>query len=218
MRLEHIGIYAHDTDALREWYENVLGMKMIRKLEKEGRPPIFFLAGEGGLKLEILPSSSREIRRELSDPGYSHLGIAVDDFEATARSLSAKGINLHDVRTTSTGWTIGYFEDPEGNRLEIVYRPEETEKTETIYIEVSKCRGCGSCELACSFAKYRVFNPSKCALRLDHDVETGRTAPVISPVSCDLCGGDPACVRTCPYGALVAVEPEGVRPKILAVV
>ncbi|MEM3434165.1 MAG: VOC family protein [Candidatus Methanomethyliaceae archaeon] len=124
MRIEHIGIYAHDTEALAKWYENVLRMKVIRKLEKEGRPPIFFLKGESETELEILPASQKQLTRELSDPGYSHLGIVVSNFEETSNYLQEKGVQVEGIRTTTNGWTIGYFTDPEGNRLEIVYRPK----------------------------------------------------------------------------------------------
>jgi catechol 2,3-dioxygenase-like lactoylglutathione lyase family enzyme len=124
MRIEHIGIYAHDTEALSKWYENVLKMRVVRKLEKEGRPPIFFLKGESETELEILPASQKEFTRELSDPGYSHLGIVVENFEEVVQYLQDRGVKVEGVRTTTNGWTIGYFTDPEGNRLEIVYRPK----------------------------------------------------------------------------------------------
>lgn len=123
MKVEHLGIYAKDPEALSQWYLEKLGFSVVRKLEKEGRPPIYFLKAEGGWEVEILPSPSSPQERGLSDPGYSHIGLVVDDFDQTASFLQSRGISLHDVRDTSNGWTIGYFEDPEGNHLEIVYRP-----------------------------------------------------------------------------------------------
>jgi catechol 2,3-dioxygenase-like lactoylglutathione lyase family enzyme len=123
MNAEHIGLYATDTAGLSRWYTETLGFKVIRTLEKEGRPPIFFLQGEEGMVIEILPTSSPRAARQLSDPGYSHVGLVVDDFEQEMALLEARGIFLQDVRRTSNGWTIGYFDDPEGNRLEMVYRP-----------------------------------------------------------------------------------------------
>ena len=76
-----------------------------------------------GWEIEILPSTLSPREKELTAPGYSHVGLVVDDFEKTSRFLASKGVSLHDVRSTSNGWTIGYFEDPEGNVLEVVYRP-----------------------------------------------------------------------------------------------
>lgn len=124
MKVEHLGIYAADSEGLSQWYRERLGFAVVRKLEKEGRPPIYFLKTEAGWEIEILPSPSSPRKRELTDPGYSHIGLVVEDFDQTAAFLESRGISLHDVRDTSIGWKIGYFEDPEGNRLEIVYRPQ----------------------------------------------------------------------------------------------
>jgi glyoxylase I family protein len=124
MYAEHVGLYAGDPVELAKWYIEMLGFEVVRTLEKEGRPPIYFLKGNRGLVIEILPTGGTRSGRELSDPGYSHIGIVVEDFDQAASSLKSKGISLFDVRQTSNGWTIGYFDDPEGNRLEIVCRPQ----------------------------------------------------------------------------------------------
>jgi carbon-monoxide dehydrogenase iron sulfur subunit len=73
---------------------------------------------------------------------------------------------------------------------------------EGIVVYPSKCRGCRSCQLACSFSHHRVFNPAKSVIAWEREVETDHTTPMISPIACDLCGGDPSCVKACPYGAL----------------
>jgi catechol-2,3-dioxygenase len=125
MKAEHIGIYANDVETLAQWYRDNFAFNIIRALEKEGRPPIYFLKEKAGLVIEILPTSTKKQKRELSDPGYSHIGIVVEDFDQMAEHLKSKNIALHDVRKTSNGWKIGYLEDPEGNRLELVYRPQE---------------------------------------------------------------------------------------------
>jgi len=122
MKVEHVGIYARDGEALAAWYCDVLDLAVVRKLEKPGRPPIYFLRGEGGVTIEILPTGERGPDRGLQGSGLSHIGIAVDDVEQTASRLAAKGVAVHDVHRTTQGWVIGYFEDPEGNALEIVQR------------------------------------------------------------------------------------------------
>jgi carbon-monoxide dehydrogenase iron sulfur subunit len=77
-------------------------------------------------------------------------------------------------------------------------------KIDGIVIYPHKCRGCRSCQLACSYVRQKVFNPAKSVIVMDREVETEHTAPVILPLACDLCGGDPACLKACPYGAIVA--------------
>jgi ferredoxin len=92
------------------------------------------------------------------------------------------------------------------------------EKAIKLCVNASMCRGCGSCQLACSFAKAKVFNPYKSAIRLDYDPESGHTAPAILPLSCNLCGGFPTCVNICPYDALSTEEKPGLNYKILVAV
>ena len=123
MRLEHFGLYAYDPEALAKWYEKSVGLRVVRCLEKEGRLPVYFLAGAGEAELEILPTQQSRINRDLMSPGFSHVGFIVEDFEEARGRLAAKAVALHDIRETSNGWKIGYFEDPEGNRIEIVHRP-----------------------------------------------------------------------------------------------
>ena len=83
-----------------------------------------------------------------------------------------------------------------------------------LVVNVKNCRGCRSCQLACSFAKVGIFNPAKSMIRLERDVETDHTAPMICPIGCDLCQGDPACIRACRYGGITS-ESEARDYKIL---
>jgi len=77
-----------------------------------------------------------------------------------------------------------------------------------IVIHPERCRGCRSCQLACSFIKEGVFNPARSHIVLERDTVTENTAPVVKPLGCDLCGGHPACVEACKYEALT-YEPIG---------
>jgi len=123
MRIEHVGLYARDPQALADWYERCVGLRVIRRLEKEGRPPIFFLSGEGDGQIEILPTEAPRLERQMGSPGFNHVGLVVDDFDDVQQRLEDAGVVLTGIRETSNGWKIGYFTDPEGNTLEIVHRP-----------------------------------------------------------------------------------------------
>ena len=78
------------------------------------------------------------------------------------------------------------------------------ERVDYLVVNVKNCRGCRSCQLACSFSKAGVFNPAKSMIHLERDVETGHTAPMICPIGCDLCEGDPFCIRACRYGGITS--------------
>jgi len=71
-----------------------------------------------------------------------------------------------------------------------------------IVIDPNMCRGCRSCQLACSYSRHGVFNPAKSAIIIEREINTDHTVPIILPLLCNLCGGNPACVAACPYAAL----------------
>lgn len=75
--------------------------------------------------------------------------------------------------------------------------------TGRLLIWLERCRGCRSCQLACSFAKSNEYNPSLSCIELERDLRTEKTAPLIRTLCCDLCGGQPACADACTYGAIV---------------
>ena len=70
------------------------------------------------------------------------------------------------------------------------------------------CRGCLSCQLACSFSRFNVFNPAKSCIRIVRDIETEGTHPEINPDCCNFCYGNPACVEACPYGVIIFAPAE----------
>jgi len=72
----------------------------------------------------------------------------------------------------------------------------------TLVIRAEHCRGCRSCQLACSFAKTGTFNPARSMIVMERHLADGRAAPMIKPIGCDLCGGDPVCANACKYGAI----------------
>ena len=63
--------------------------------------------------------------------------------------------------------------------------------TGAVAIDQSRCAGCKMCLLACPLGN------------IHFDREAGVSG------KCDLCGGDPACVRFCTSGALRYIEAEG---------
>jgi anaerobic carbon-monoxide dehydrogenase iron sulfur subunit len=78
--------------------------------------------------------------------------------------------------------------DPKTGRRAL-YRDEATQ---TIRNDPDRCTGCGSCAEACAAQRTGVISP---------DPQTGRPERI-----CTLCGGDPQCVKMCPFEALSYVE------------
>ena len=64
-----------------------------------------------------------------------------------------------------------------------------------IVVETGRCNGCGECVSACPYGMIEQY-------------ASGRA------YKCDLCGGSPACVAECHFGALVFKEPDSVSRRL----
>jgi carbon-monoxide dehydrogenase iron sulfur subunit len=64
-----------------------------------------------------------------------------------------------------------------------------------VVVDNRKCDGCGDCVTACPYG-------------MIEQSESGQA------YKCDLCGGTPACVSECEFGALVFMEPDSISRKL----
>lgn len=78
--------------------------------------------------------------------------------------------------------------DPNTKR-KAIYRDE---KTLTIKTDLARCISCGNCAKACAEKRTGV---------IELDTKTGKPRGI-----CNLCDGDPQCVKLCPFDALSLVE------------
>ena len=75
----------------------------------------------------------------------------------------------------------------------------------TITAETSKCAGCISCMLRCSFRIDSKFNLSRSRIRVTRQSGRADEFAVSFTADCDACL---ICARYCPYGALTATKGE----------
>jgi len=110
-RLDHFSINSRDPTRLARWYQKILGLEMALEMKKKGRPPVYFIKAKPRLYLEIQDSKWNP-----------HTCFEVENFWKTIEKLVEKGVTMKIVRKTSIGWLAGFFEDPEGNIIEILFR------------------------------------------------------------------------------------------------
>jgi len=77
-----------------------------------------------------------------------------------------------------------------------------TDKIQTI---PEMCSGCRMCQLACTMAWTRSYNPAQSRILID-DVDATKPVNITFTDECNDCG---ICVRYCFYGALKMREEEG---------
>ena len=77
-----------------------------------------------------------------------------------------------------------------------------------------KCTGCGLCEDACSFEHEEAFSPSLSRITVARNESRQVFTPTLRAITfvngkaagCDLCRGDPECVKICPTDALRFID------------
>jgi len=118
-KLEHFAIYAANTPALKEFYVEALGLRVISA--SGGDPPSYFLADEGGMALEIIARPEGE--SAVNQRWVCHLAFWVDDFATTHAALEQRGVVFEpETAVDNASLKSAFFPDPEGNRCQIVWR------------------------------------------------------------------------------------------------
>ena len=123
--VEHIGVPAADTVTLKNWYERVLGARVIWNNGQP--PPTFIVALAGGAWLEIYPANAAPNagRDDNRLAGFRHLALRVDSLDAAKAELERRGVQFtEEIRPAAGGGRVLFFADSEGNLLHLVERPQ----------------------------------------------------------------------------------------------
>ena len=126
--LGEVSIRVNDLDLMHKFYEDVIGLEILRREESYA----FFKIAEGygshtqnlalfdASELSFIESKSTQISQEMTTLHHIALNVSLEDFEPEQKRLENLGI---DVRATIHEWLNVrslYFSDPEGNLLEFV--------------------------------------------------------------------------------------------------
>jgi glyoxylase I family protein len=125
--VEHIGVPAADTVALKNWYERVLGARVI--WDNGQKPPTFIIALAGGAWLEIYPANAAPNagRGDNQLAGFRHVALRVDSMDAAKAELEKRGVKFtEEIRPAAGGGKILFFEDSDGNLLHLIERPKDS--------------------------------------------------------------------------------------------
>ena len=119
--LEHIGLAARDTRALKEWYERVLDAELVFEMKQS--PPAFLL-NLGGTMIEIYPADlASEDTRKNRVAGWRHIALQVASLEAAKTELERRGIEFTEaMKPAGGGGRVLFFSDAEGNLLHFTER------------------------------------------------------------------------------------------------
>jgi glyoxylase I family protein len=119
-RIEHFAVFGNDLEALRAFYVEVMGLRVV--LDNSGAPVRgYFLGDESGSMLEIIerPRGEGAVETRYS----SHVAFWVEDYASARSRLAGGGVVFEpETEVVSEDFKTGFFRDPENNRCQIVWR------------------------------------------------------------------------------------------------
>ncbi len=120
--IEHVGICAKDTVALKDWYMKVFGEKIVYDNGKN--PPTFFVALADNSMLEVYPAMKEGTGAQDANivSGIRHISISVDDFENDVQRFIDAGAEVVVPAAEKNGVSTFFFRDPEGNIFHFIKR------------------------------------------------------------------------------------------------
>jgi 4-hydroxyphenylpyruvate dioxygenase-like putative hemolysin len=108
-RIDHIAFAVHDLEAAIEFFGNVVGFELIRRLETRGKRTGMLSAEMecNGIKFVLCqgtePESQVSKLIEHFGPGVAHVALAVDDVDATVAELKESGLKFDTSVITGPG-------------------------------------------------------------------------------------------------------------------
>jgi len=126
--LGEVSIRVQDLDSMRKFYEEVVGLQVLRGEEEY----VFFKIAEGygghtqnlalfdASEVTFLKSKSTQLSPEMSTLHHIALNVALEDFVTEKERLEALGLKVQAVDHEWIHVHSLYFSDPEGNLLEFV--------------------------------------------------------------------------------------------------
>ncbi len=109
-KIRHLAIVTLDPGRLAKFYEDVFGMKVLRRTE--GSDAVYMT--DGYLTLALLPNNA-----EGKPNGLNHFGFEIEDQEETARRLEDFGMARPAARPADRPYAETRATDPDGNNFDL---------------------------------------------------------------------------------------------------
>ncbi|MEI6211004.1 MAG: VOC family protein [bacterium] len=122
--VQHIAFNCRDLRAQERFYSKHFGFRRARVFNA-GRADEFLMLRLGSICLELFQATGASATTQGAEQpvGFKHLAFAVDDLDAAVRAIQADGIATDEIIDCSSivnGLRICFFNDPDGNRVELM--------------------------------------------------------------------------------------------------
>ena len=130
LRIDHVGIAVPDLDEALAWYAETFGLHSVHEEvnEDQGVREAMLAVGDGTTRIQLLaplrPDSAIAKFLDRSGPGVQQVAYTVQDVEAAADALRAKGLRLlyEQPRRGTSGSRVNFVhpKDAGGVLVELV--------------------------------------------------------------------------------------------------
>ncbi|KAB2904798.1 MAG: VOC family protein [Anaerolineae bacterium] len=127
MRIEHVALWTHQLEVMRDFYVEFFGGKSSEKYHNPQTGfESYFISFTDGARLELMqmPGIPRHLNAlENQATGYIHIAIATgskDKVNTLTEKLRQRGYRvIGEPRTTGDGYYESVILDPDENRIEL---------------------------------------------------------------------------------------------------
>lgn len=121
-KIHHIAIICSNYEKSKEFYVNILGLKIIKEIyrkERESYKLDLSVGGDYQIELFSFPESPKRLSYPESR-GLRHLAFEIDDIDKAIKELNDKNITTENIRIDEiTGKKFTFFSDPDDLPIEL---------------------------------------------------------------------------------------------------
>lgn len=124
----HCGISVPDLEASVNWYREMLGFSVVKRLTIDVVPARIAFLKHGDFHIELfqiegatpLPDDRRYPNRDICTHGTKHIAFAVDNVPGFIAALKKHGVDIAMDVSMMEGKAMAFIRDNSGNLIEIV--------------------------------------------------------------------------------------------------
>jgi len=120
---QHMAFNCRDLKKTEAFYSKHFGFKRACVF-KAGNPDEYMIIRLGGACIELFPTKNTQDLKQSPQPlGFQHIAFEVDNLDEAIGKLNADGVKTEGIIDCSAfiaGLRICFFQDPDGNRVELM--------------------------------------------------------------------------------------------------
>lgn len=128
LRFGHVAFRVSDVERSVRWYAEAFGAKKIYHAPADGeRPELMFLEFAKGQLIEFFTGGKNRMPSPPDPIGYIHFCLVVDNLEQALAHLAEMNVKAERKFIGRAKQKIAFISDPDGNSIELMEIPPESE-------------------------------------------------------------------------------------------